>query len=872
MSDWFSDPLQSNLDKKKIDKQIDPVLYDSGDIIILLPEPPKNLNAQIKFFSKFFSGFKLISVLPYKVAEDEEIKKVVDTYEKDSINLSKFITSNSKIITVGRAIYAITKSDDLDVDCFADFIFNKSYFYSPQYNCTIFPIYNLDLILGLQSWERFFSIKQFTFFKEFEPINTRPEKLNIIILDSNEKVLEVYNKHKDTKKISIDTETNSLDFIKAKVALCQFSLDNYSSYLLLTDYFNPKEFGDFIKNKFQIYANGKYDIKVLLKHDVERDSLHIDHDIVNVGHILNEMRYNSLKSQAWLYTRYGGYDKELEDYKKKYKIKDYSKIDKPTLYSYAGMDTIVTYQIYLKQSEQLNWIDVNFPLSNGWNLNRYTYEIMIPALNCYIDMEYEGIIIDEKILEEESIYLEKIIKEKKNKFIEELNKLGIKTDNFNIESVDQLGKILEELKLPDLGRTKKGLYLTNDELLQKWQSQGYEIITYLMDYRKYAILQKTFVGRKSDNSGFWEYIRRHPDGTSRIHPTFSVGLADSHRDKCGDPNMQNIPAHGETVPLVKRHFITPGPDYEFLSADASGLQLRLGAIVSKDKLMRDIFINQSGDMHSITAVSILLGNKIDFRDFFKVKSAKEPYYIIDGKEKNLLVKKSEYKEGKILAEFIPKDARFKSKSINFGIQFGAKPSTLIGSVLEEGKWTEKDLDAYIKDNKLTLLELRGKKSKEITVTTDIRKKFLETYIGLEEWHNRSRAFAKKNGYIRSVYGAIRRLPPLLCEDDYDSGRQNNLLNIVLNSPVQDMESVVMKRIIIGLTKFKKENNLKSRLFDVVHDAIELYSHREEKALLKAKIIELATIAHEEYEGIPIEFEGNIADPLKGEIWDSGNPW
>jgi hypothetical protein len=47
--------------------------------------------------------------------------------------------------------------------------------------------------------------------------------------------------------------------------------------------------------------------------------INIIDDTLQLGHVLNEMRSNSLKTHSWLYTNYGGYEKELDDYKKKYR-------------------------------------------------------------------------------------------------------------------------------------------------------------------------------------------------------------------------------------------------------------------------------------------------------------------------------------------------------------------------------------------------------------------------------------------------------------------------------------------------------------------------------------------------------------------------
>jgi DNA polymerase I-like protein with 3'-5' exonuclease and polymerase domains len=190
-------------------------------------------------------------------------------------------------------------------------------------------------------------------------------------------------------------------------------------------------------------------------------------------------------------------------------------------------------------------------------------------------------------------------------------------------------------------------------------------------------------------------------------------------------------------------------------------------------------------------------------------------------------------------------------------------------------WTEKQCKDFIKDNSLTTLTYKEKKDVFFTVAKKLRDNFFETYVGLTKWHEDSHAFAKKHGYIRSIYGAIRRLPELTVQNDTSElgkKREANLLNISLNSPIQNMESVVMHRVMVALHDFIQENNLKSFIFGNIHDAIEMYVHRSEIKIVRDKVIDLAEFAHEEYEGIPIVFEGNIADPLKGQVWDCGKDW
>jgi DNA polymerase I-like protein with 3'-5' exonuclease and polymerase domains len=97
-----------------------------------------------------------------------------------------------------------------------------------------------------------------------------------------------------------------------------------------------------------------------------------------------------------------------------------------------------------------------------------------------------------------------------------------------------------------------------------------------------------------------------------------------------------------------------------------------------------------------------------------------------------------------------------------------------------------------------------------------------------------------------------------------------LKNRSLNSPVQNFEIVLIVKTINGLTKFIKENNLKSRVWATIHDSIILYIHKDEVEIITKKAIEIFEEDIPENMGIPQELEGTIADYYnKGEAWGDG---
>lgn len=1025
MDDFFKARLPISVKKSNYTKIVEsPVLYNDPDAEVFVitdsPLSEKEVKPLISFLNNNLKiPFSIISALPYALDSDNEVKSVVKTYANEGVNLKNYIRPNSRIITLGRALYAITKSDDVKADCFADIIFNKTYIYSPELKSYVFPTYSLSKISGQQTWERHHAIFQCKEARALAPITPRVPTLKCNLVEDLE---AFYKEHESDPITTIDIETSSLDFVTGEIGCVTMAFNGQEGfYLRWADILKVGvgKFSNFIKDKFQVYANGKFDTKFLLSNGVEREALKISFDTHLAGHVINEARYNRLKSHAWYYTYYGGYDKALDDFKEKHGVHNYLEIEESILMDYAVKDAIVTFQVFRAMKTQIEELDKRYPMDNGWSLKRYYYEIVIPSVNMFVDIEYRGVFVDTGKLEEESRKIQDNLEQIKKEFHD-----YTKTDPLlvNIESPEDLGKLFQKRGLPMIEVGKKGIYLSNDDILEKYVTMGYKEAEIIQRYRGMAIIQKTFVGLKEKNSGFWQYLKYHKeDGSYRIHSNYGVMLAESGRYTCKEPNMQNIPSHGEWASFVRGHFTVPSDEYVFMSVDYSGLQMRLATILSKDVELTDIFINQAGDVHSKTAAAILLANRVTLEEFLKIKKDSRPFLILERGDEKVIIPKEKYDHTytgyRVLIEFVPSDLRFKSKACfiegtkletsegalkvedfipetnpgeqslyygdilineepiestffdtatefikfelengdsievtpdhkmivirdskeirveawevfetdgipsqplvtttkikkitrvvyneskkiycvsvppkhevvvvgekgkyrcgqcNFGLLFGKGAGSVMSGDIQPN-WTKEQCRTYIKDNGLTLKEYKDKHDEFYTVALDIREKYFETYFGLEQWHKDTRDFASKHGYVRSIYGAFRRLPELLAKDDSKEGRARtaNLLNICLNSPIQNMESVIVTRTMTTLHNFIKENGLKSYIFGTIHDAIELYVHRSEVALIREKLSEIAQFAHIEYNGIPIEVEGNIADPKNGGIWDCGIDW
>jgi DNA polymerase I-like protein with 3'-5' exonuclease and polymerase domains len=129
--------------------------------------------------------------------------------------------------------------------------------------------------------------------------------------------------------------------------------------------------------------------------------------------------------------------------------------------------------------------------------------------------------------------------------------------------------------------------------------------------------------------------------------------------------------------------------------------------------------------------------------------------------------------------------------------------------------------------------------------------------------------------VLSPYGTIRRLPYLLVQPSRDNrdinmGRYSNLLNICLNSPVQNMESIIMNRAFIKIGEWAEQSKEKLLLHGQIHDAQEYYTLIKDWIISAMKVHEISEQDYPEYDGIPLEVESNFSDYFdKNELWDMG---
>ena len=212
--------------------------------------------------------------------------------------------------------------------------------------------------------------------------------------------------------------------------------------------------------------------------------------------------------------------------------------------------------------------------------------IDMPTVEVLSNMQWNGMYVDEKALNEFGNELKQNIDTLTNKIYE------LAGEEFNINSTKQLGVILfEKMKLPVKKKTKSG-YSTDVDVLEKLKKED-PIIEKILEYRQLMKLNSTYV------EGLKPYINPK---TKRIHSFFHQTITATGRISSTEPNLQNIPTRFELGKRVRRIF-EPEEGKVYIDSDYSQIELRVLAHISGDEHMIQAFRNNE-DIHKQAASKV----------------------------------------------------------------------------------------------------------------------------------------------------------------------------------------------------------------------------------------------------------------------------
>ena len=212
------------------------------------------------------------------------------------------------------------------------------------------------------------------------------------------------------------------------------------------------------------------------------------------------------------------------------------------------------------------------------------------------DMEINGLKVDVNVLK--SIGEELLLKQK----AVEQEIYEIAGEEFNINSVKQLGEVLfEKLSLPSGKKNKTG-YSTSVDVLEKL-APNFKIAQLVLDYRAVSKIISTYVNGLIDLCNENDFV----------HPLYKQALTQTGRLSSVNPNIQNMPVRTEMGQVIRKAFVSRFENGKILSCDYSQIELRVLAHMADDEPMINSF-NSSVDFHTNTASWLY---EVDVKDVTK---------------------------------------------------------------------------------------------------------------------------------------------------------------------------------------------------------------------------------------------------------------
>ena len=243
------------------------------------------------------------------------------------------------------------------------------------------------------------------------------------------------------------------------------------------------------------------------------------------------------------------------------------------------------------------------------------HDIDFPMLDILSSMEKDGISVSISKMKKLSKQLSKELEFLNNKCFEITGK------EFNLNSPKQLSKIFyDEMKFPVLKKTPKGSPSTDASVLEEL-SKEHDLPKYILKYRELEKIRSTYV------DGLIPEVTKH----NKIHTHFNLFGTATGRLSSEKPNLQNIPNKTELGQKIRDFFVSK-PNFLFIIADYSQIELRVLAHLSEDSSMIEILKNKKSDIHTETASRIFDTPVDDVTSDMRRKAKEVNFGLIYGME------------------------------------------------------------------------------------------------------------------------------------------------------------------------------------------------------------------------------------------------
>ena len=209
-------------------------------------------------------------------------------------------------------------------------------------------------------------------------------------------------------------------------------------------------------------------------------------------------------------------------------------------------------------------------------------------------------------------------------------------------------------------------------------------------------------------------------------------------------------------PIVKG-CIKAAPGNKIVAMDLTTAEVYVAAVLANDNALMDVF-RSGGNFHSTIAHKV-----------FKLKCPVED-----------------------VAELFTTQ-RQAAKAVTFGIMYGAGPAKISEQVT-------KDSGTYFSRQE----------------AQEVIDEYFNAFHKLKSWIEQNQKFIQQNGFIYSFFGRKRRLPNVASTD---KGIQSHSVRSGLNFLVQSAASDINLLGAVDMNKHIQANNMRSRIFALVHDSI-----------------------------------------------------
>ncbi|MDP3651588.1 MAG: DNA polymerase I [Rhodoferax sp.] len=547
--------------------------------------------------------------------------------------------------------------------------------------------------------------------------------------------------------VALDTETTSLDEMRAEIVGISFSVEpGQAAYIPVTHRYPgaPEQLNrDEVLAKLKPWLENpaakklgqhiKYDRHVFANHGIEVQGY--AHDTMLQSYVLEAHLPHGLSSLAERHLGRSGITFEDLCGKGASQI-CFDQVDIAQAAEYSCEDSDQTLDVHR----------VLWPQLQANDKLKFIYELEIASSETLYRIERNGVLIDAPTLAAQSHALGQRILQLETEAFE------IAGQPFNLSSPKQLGEIFfDKLGMPVVKKTASGARSTDEEVLEKL-AEDYPLPAKLLEHRGLAKLKGTYTDKLAQLA--------HPR-TGRVHTHYAQAVAVTGRLSSNDPNLQNIPIRTPEGRRVREAFVAPAGSV-IASADYSQIELRIMAHISDDAALLRAF-HGGLDVHRATAAEVF-GVAVD-----QVSSEQRRY----------------------------------AKVINFGLIYG--------------------MSAYGLARNLGI---------DNTAAKNYIARYFERYPGVKSYMETTRALAKEQGYVETVFG--RRLQ--LAGIKTAKGAQlAGLERAAINAPMQGTAADLIKLSMVKVQQVLDAEQRGTKMIMQVHDELVFEVPENEVDWLKTEI-------------------------------------